>query len=368
MRRKAKHSVSTQEPLWKVDFEDDKTQLINILNWYNYNKNSSDAKKYFIEFLKKSGEKKDTLDSIVKNANNISTTIGWLCRIKLLNAEKFPNSYDHYITNEKNKILNSSTNVEVQSDDTDKKIVKPTIQENIENQLNEYLSEIAFFIDSLIESNFKKKIDFYEWLKKNNVKHQQTKNIKEYYQNTLLSELKLAKSNKCDQLSEAYNFLDKNQLNKFIKFVENIIDACDRWFDVTKQISLNNKTPRKKKPKSPLKQVEKLQFLKQHESLKSIPPTKIVGASQLWVYNVKYRILGVYVCNNNHGFSVKGCTIMNFDVSESVCKKLRQPEKILDKVLNDGKVSLRKLMPSIRTKEKKLTGRINKDTILLRVL
>ena len=48
--------------------------------------------------------------------------------------------------------------------------------------------------------------------------------------------------------------------------------------------------------------------------------------------------------------------------------KLRKPEKILDKVLNDGKVSLRKLMPSIRTKEKKLTGRINKDTILLRVL
>jgi hypothetical protein len=102
--------------------------------------------------------------------------------------------------------------------------------------------------------------------------------------------------------------------------------------------------------------------------LKSVPATQIVGATQLWVYNVKYKSLGVYVCTNPHGFSVKGCTILNYDVNESISKTLRKPEDVIPSVLELGKVALRKVLPSLRTREKKLTGRINKDTILLRVL
>jgi hypothetical protein len=86
------------------------------------------------------------------------------------------------------------------------------------------------------------------------------------------------------------------------------------------------------------------------------------------VYNTKYRTLGVYVCNNSHGFAVKGCTILNYDASESLCKKLRKPEDVLPKVLEAGKVALRKILPTVRSKEKKLTGRINGDTILLKVV
>ena len=366
--RRAKNSIvrKSVEPLWDIHLEDDKSQLICMLNWYNYHKSSSDAKKYFIEFLKKSGESKSVIDAISKSSSSISSTIGWLCRIKLVNGEKFPVEYDSYISNEKNKILKSSHSNS--NDEVKNKTKKPSIQENLENQLNEYLSDLSKVIDDFQKSNYKLKFNSYEWFKTNNVKHQQAKKVAEYFEKNLLNELKEVQNNNCDQLKEAYSHLDKKELSLFIKFIESIIVSSEKWYDVNKQISLDNKAPRKVKPKSPVKQVEKLQFLKEHESLKSVPPTKIVGATQLWVYNVKYRILGVYICTNAHGFSVKGCTLLNFDSSQSICKKLRVPEKFLDKVLSGGKVALRKIMPSIRTKEKKLTGRINKDTILLKVL
>ena len=50
-----------------------------------------------------------------------------------------------------------------------------------------------------------------------------------------------------------------------------------------------------------------------------------------------------------------------------VQKKLRKPEQLLPDVLNGGKVFLRNVMDSIRAVDSKLTGRINADTILLKV-
>ena len=48
--------------------------------------------------------------------------------------------------------------------------------------------------------------------------------------------------------------------------------------------------------------------------------------------------------------------------------KIRKPDVILPEVLNGGKVKLRKLMDTIAAKETKVTGRINKDMIILRVI
>jgi hypothetical protein len=60
--------------------------------------------------------------------------------------------------------------------------------------------------------------------------------------------------------------------------------------------------------------------------------------------------------------------LQDFDVSTSFKKKLRKPDAILPEVLNSGKVKLRKLMDRIAAKETKVTGRINNDMIILRVI
>ena len=52
----------------------------------------------------------------------------------------------------------------------------------------------------------------------------------------------------------------------------------------------------------------------------------------------------------------------------SITKKLRKPREVLPQVLNEGKVGLRGIMKELTTTEMKANGRINADTILLRVL
>jgi hypothetical protein len=86
------------------------------------------------------------------------------------------------------------------------------------------------------------------------------------------------------------------------------------------------------------------------------------------VYNVKQRKLGCYHADDAGGFSVKGTTIINFSESKSIQKRLRKPEVTLPEVLKGGKVALRNLLDGVKAVESPLTGRLNGDTILVRIL
>ena len=101
--------------------------------------------------------------------------------------------------------------------------------------------------------------------------------------------------------------------------------------------------------------------------LVSVDPKTIIGASSLWVYNIKTRKLGVYYALDASGLNIKGSTIQNFAESKSVSKTLRKPAVTVNEVLKAGKVALRNILTDIRAAETALTGRINADTILLKV-
>ena len=47
---------------------------------------------------------------------------------------------------------------------------------------------------------------------------------------------------------------------------------------------------------------------------------------------------------------------------------MRRPEIVLKKVLESSKVQLRKIISDLNTKDYELTGRINEECILLRVI
>jgi hypothetical protein len=67
------------------------------------------------------------------------------------------------------------------------------------------------------------------------------------------------------------------------------------------------------------------------------------------------------------GISVKGTTILDFDVTKSVQKTLRKPEQQLIEFMKSGKVQLRAFLTNIKATETKLNGRINADVLLLKV-
>ena len=99
----------------------------------------------------------------------------------------------------------------------------------------------------------------------------------------------------------------------------------------------------------------------------SINPVDIIGAGELWIFNIKTRKLGRYVATEFNTLGVKGTTITNFDEFKSIQKTVRKPEEKLKEFRAAGKVQLRKFLDDIKAVDIKLNGRINEEVLLLKV-
>jgi hypothetical protein len=168
-----------------------------------------------------------------------------------------------------------------------------------------------------------------------------------------------------NQLVEGYSQFSKVELRRLREFMDSIVTATNNVAIVSKTV--RKKRVSKEKPVAVL--VAKVQYQKEcpELKLKSITPDKIIGAVQVWTYNTKTKLLGVYNAENAKGFSMKGTTLQNFDEAASMGKRLRKPEVVLKEVLEAGKIKLKKILPELKTKDCVLTGRINSDTIILKV-
>jgi hypothetical protein len=188
--------------------------------------------------------------------------------------------------------------------------------------------------------------------------------IKDFYSKDL-AEIEEAILGKDEQLKEAYSHRTKAQLKKLLEFLKEIDGACTMLMQEAKV----NKKPRATKAKPKEKIVEKLKYQKSDETLKlvSINPADIIGSKELWVFNTKTRKLGKYVAADFSELSVKGTSITGFSEMQSVQKTLRKPAEQLKEFKAAGKVALRKFLDDIKSIDIKLNGRINEDTILLKV-
>ena len=99
----------------------------------------------------------------------------------------------------------------------------------------------------------------------------------------------------------------------------------------------------------------------------SINPIQIVGKVRLFVFNTKYKELCYYQTDDPKGFQISGSTIKNYNKKTSVKIKLRKPMEFIPVVLNKTPNQIQKELDDLSTKGKEANGRINKDTILLRV-
>ena len=246
----------------------------------------------------------------------------------------------------------------------DEKKIKPknSIQDRIQNQVENYVSALEGQVDDFINSEYKLKYDVYNDLISRGCKSVHARKMRPLYRDCY-NDLVDVYNKEDDFNQEAYSHLKPNHQKKLMDFYGLIVDDLDR---VIKNATAQRK-PRKQKTHSAERLVGKLKYQEEFKKLKlvSINPEKIIGATELWVFNTRYNRLGVYrAVNSVRGFSVKGCTIQHFDETESVQKTARKPKEALN-VLN--KRSLKAMMKNMKTKEQSLTGRINAQTILLGV-
>ena len=246
-------------------------------------------------------------------------------------------------------------------------VVGPSIQERVRDasmamtgEIEDALEAFAADPDSFEPKAFK----VLNVLKGYQAKAAHARIIKGFYARNL-EELLEVPGTKDEQLKEAYSYLSKAHLKKITTFYQEVVSACDMLAQEAKV----NRAPRKTKAVSKDKLVAKLKYMKTFEALKlvSINPVDIIGAKELWVYNTKSRKLGKYVAEEYKDLGVKGTTITGFSENSSVQKTIRKPEEKLKEFKAAGKVALRKFLDDINATDTKMNGRLNEETILLKV-
>jgi len=327
-----------------------KLELVHTLNWYHQNKESKDALNYINLYVKK-----NKIQGKIDTSNGI-LTVGWLCRL-VLNGNDIGDKGRAYI--KKNLFF---------IDDTPAPVVVVDKGPSIQDRLNEKISEIAGdlegAIDEVVTSKFNTMPSPFAIMQDR---------AKGMHANKLVDIFKKRRSEFDDVLNtkdadvrEGYSNFTKPQLKKLVAYCDTIITDAMK---IAGEAKINRK-PRKRKAKTPDQLVSKVQYCEKFDDLKlvSIKPKDIIGALQLWVYNTKSRKLGCYNAEDASGLSVKGSSIISFNESKSTQKKLRKPEVTLPEVLKGGKVYLRTALDDIKAVSATLNGRLNTDTILLRII
>lgn len=358
------------EPIWeKSTGPCSQFDLVRAFQWYNDNKDSKDARKYLIEYLVKN----KMITELQKQAAaylNLSWNIvdGWLARCLMQGAWVPDNTFTNFqnrietFKGRLNNIIKEKSLDAVQAPTTSNVV---SIQERVQNKTDYFIMELEAKFDDVWHKTSEEDFIPYTWMVDNEVKPMHASKIAEYFRNRAKEWALMIDARKTDEyVKESYPRPRKEYLHGLNILFMFAIDA--------EKLAANKsaaRKPRKKKPVSFEKKVKGLKYKIEdtENKLISINPVKIMGAEKLWIYNIKTRKLGVYVAADAAGLSVKGSSIENYKYSESVTKTLRKPSQILPKVLEGGKIVLRKIMNEINAKAQPLNGRINKDTILLRV-
>ena len=343
---KSKYVMVDPEPTYSGTEPASQFEIMEALNWYGRNKDDKDAAKY--------------LGVDLKHAKN-HLTYAWSTRMRKIGFI-FPATTEAVIETLKERFEGQRKLLPVDLDADGNVVVTPTVnmQERISAKTDVHIGELEGMIDEYGVGE--KVFNAYDWFVKNDVKSVHAAKIIEYFERRASQFVKEVESK---ETREGYVKLGKSKIKSILSVMAAIIKDAERLA----QNAGKTRKPRKKKTVSFEKQVSKLKFLEKDNNFKiqSINPVTIMGSEQLWVFNVKTRKLGVYFAADAAGLLVKGSTITNYS-ENSISKTLRKPEKILTTVLDGGKIVLRKVMDSINSKEVAMNGRINKDTVLLRVV
>jgi hypothetical protein len=344
------------EPDFDKTKEMPKVKLAMAFNWYNAMCNQNDAREYLKDYLK-SQNRNDELKKLNRVSDQqLPLTVAWACRM-LMRGAQLDNETRAFVEEKLKDVYGH-----VDANDVKEAAIPEKNQPSIQQRMKEKSSNIIGDIENLIDSG--EDFSLYEWLQKNEIAASYTTAIIRHYV-FWLDELLEAYDGTDSQLKEAYKYLTKKQLKERILFFNNLIEDAKRYGSNTKKI----RAPRKPKPVSIEKKLKYIKFQKEDQTLKvaSINPEKIIGAQELWVVNTKYKTLSVFRALDRGGLQINRTTVTNYCEKTSHTKRIgRKPEEYIDKVLNSGKLVLRKLVDEL--KDAPLAPRLNENTVLLRTV
>ena len=339
-----------------IDVIDYTASLIKAMNYYNVSYDNKDKRKWFMNYV---GKKSHEFDEL---ADYEFKSIGTIIRLKQ-REEPLQDNELKFIDNEINRLREKARKTPTASQfdkpvDTEPK-VKVSVQDRMVIAASEHAAEINGLIDEFLMNDAD--VDISAYLKANDVSAPVAKHIPQHFTSTL-QELQEYLDGEDKQLVEGYSNLGKVKAKKLIRILESIEDACKQQAVTAKA----TRKPRARKEKPASVVAKNVKFMKESAEfgIKSVLPEKIIGSSEVWVYNCKYKKLQVYRAIGALG--IKGTSVLNYDVATSGSKTLRKPELVKD-YANMTKRNLAQEFKNLKTKEAAVNGRINEDCLILKV-
>ena len=362
------------EPVWDTERAltmDDKTfshHMNNSLRYYAYHYSTKDLKKNVVSWMQDNGYEKVDIDAFIKSpAGHLGITA---CSLATAHKRGMPLKEDAIeFIKERIEYVSKIVDIDADEEVVEQKVTAPaqvkTIQDRLQEKTDANLAHFDGLVDQLIGGS---KIDpkAFEYFKANNIPQAQLSKYEEYA-NLFVDELKESQNTDDEDLRDAYRHLKAADYKRFYAFFDKFYEAIEAYRQVKKQ----TKKARVKRAPNKEKQVSKLKYMKEDNTLKlvSINPVDIIGAEELWVYNTKTRKLFKYVADGIAGpLSVKGTSILGYDSAKSIGKTVRKPEQKLMEFMKAGKVQLRKFLDDIKATSIPANGRINNDILLLKAL
>ena len=341
--------------------------LLRLNNWYSTEKTRADAYKYYAQYIKTYRPAETKFFSEVEE-RDIHITYGWMCRMLLQGAnisEKhlkgFNNNLDVLLDLGKARFIEKQNVVKVVVKEETTK--RPSIQEAMKEKISETIGELENSLDEYVTQD--KDINLYNYLKSNQVPAPYVSDIKTWSQKRL-DEFTEVVDSKDSQLVEGYSNINKRKLKNMVKLFESFLEDCDKYGQFKKA----NRKPRAIREKPAAVQVKsiKLKIKDEELGITSAKAIDLVGAEQVWLFNTKTRKLAVYVSESTKGMSVKGTSLQNWSPDKSKQKTLRKPAEQIKDLMAAGKVKLRTFLDDIKSKQQAVNGRINIDTIILKII
>lgn len=337
-----------EEPIYNRELTP--KELEEALTWYNYNMDTKDGLGYLTDWMTKNGYDADDIKTVKAGGEKFFPfTTFKLARI--LNVGGLLPAYAFKWLTE--GIIEGCTKYRREKSE---KVETPkyTI-----SRLNEGNATLLNDIENALDIR-SKRFDLVEFLASKSVSEQTAIKVAAYYQ----AELEKAKKLTPDDDTTPEMLAD------YVSYLEKIVTEAKIYAKVDVEAPVKVVKPRKPRAKKivpPEKKVAKLKYLKEHTDLdiKSIEPKDIIGKKALWYFDTKYNKLTVV--RSETGLDVKGTTII-FDEKTSESKRIgRRVRFAVDTITKGGKVAIRNIFKEFKTDNVEVTGRINENTLLLKV-
>jgi len=362
------------EPVWDTERAVKMTQdefdhfLRKSFFYYNYYYSQKDCKKHVVKWMQDNQYSKTDVSKFIRSPDRALPMTA--CGLVMAVRQGMPMREKEleYLKARLHEAVNSDNLEPEEVVDTTKPAVQtvraPTIQDRLNEKTAEHLAHFEGLYDEVLAGDTVKP-DAFNYLTANTVPQSQINKFEHLF-TIRKGELLVAQERRDEQVEEAYKHYKAADFKRHHAFLDQLLTDLDQYRSVKK----TQKKARVKRAPNKEKVVSKLKYMKEEKTLKlvSINPVDIVGAQELWVYNSKTRKLYKYIADTLTGpLGVKGTSITGYDEVKSVGKTLRKPDEKLKEFAKATKVQLRKFLEDIKATETQGNGRMNSDTVLLKV-